>query len=92
MDGVWDEAWSWLKTPGAFQHRFLIRIFPRSYGSGMSFLAERAAARQDFLAFLDFSSRSQSFRNISAPDCLGKTRPLFAITISSFACQERHVY
>ena len=43
-----------LKTPGAFQHRFLIFAFPRSYGNGTPFLAESAEARQDFFSFLDF--------------------------------------
>ena len=43
-----------LKTAEAFQHRFLILIFPRSYGTGTPLLAEPAAARQDFLAFLKF--------------------------------------
>ena len=43
-----------LNGPGAFQHRFLILIFPRNYGTGTPFLAERAEARQDFFSFFSF--------------------------------------
>jgi hypothetical protein len=63
MDGVWAVGWASLKTPGAFQHVFLILIFPRSYGTGTPFLAEPAAARQDFFSLSDFFSRLQSLRN-----------------------------
>jgi hypothetical protein len=40
-----------LNTRGAFQHCFLILIFPRGYGTGTPFLPEPAAARQDFSSF-----------------------------------------
>jgi hypothetical protein len=46
MDGVWDEWWISLKTPGAFQHRF--SYFRSSYGIGTPFLAERAEVSQGF--------------------------------------------
>jgi hypothetical protein len=44
----------WLKTPGAFQHSFLIPYFPRGYGTGTPFLAEREEARQDFFSIFRF--------------------------------------
>jgi hypothetical protein len=60
MDGVSAEGWISLKTPGAFQHVFLILIFPRSCGTGTPFLAEWAEARQDFFSFFRIFPRGCS--------------------------------
>jgi hypothetical protein len=55
MDGVWAEWWGFAERARSVSASFfLFLFFPRSYGTGTPFLAERAEARQDFFSFFNF--------------------------------------
>jgi hypothetical protein len=77
MDGVWDEWWISLKTPGAFQPLFLFSlvvwnwnaVFSRTRGSESRFFLALLNFRPDFTASRDIStlmtleSRSPALRH-----------------------------
>ena len=90
MDGVWVGWWISLKTPGAFEHRLSYFNSLVAMGPGTPFLAGLVRARQDFLSFSKFflptSHRYGTFPRLISR---GKTRPLFAISISSVRLPRR---